>query len=136
MGDMVGKQGYRGYCTHNEFGGKRIPVPVQNLVMRDYATKNGLLFKLSVNEFFFPDCFLQLGGLLGQLNLLEGVLITSVTMLPGDPSKRYQIYDSFFKNHAELHCVLENVVIAAPGHVTQAEEILQINTVLDQCITS
>ena len=36
-----GRMGVRGYVTNDEFGGLRIPVPVQNLVLRDYAARNG-----------------------------------------------------------------------------------------------
>ena len=32
-----------------------MPVPVQALVMRDYRQRNGLIYKLHINENIFPN---------------------------------------------------------------------------------
>ena len=39
--------GYRGYIGSRPVRGERTPQQVQNLVIRDYAQRNGIAFKLS-----------------------------------------------------------------------------------------
>ena len=60
----IEQHGFRGYCVHQPFNGLRMPVPAQNILLRDYAGRHGLMFKLSVNELDFPNCDVQLFGLL------------------------------------------------------------------------
>lgn len=127
------REGFRGYCTNAEFGGHRIPVPVQNLVLRDYAQRRNMLFKLSVNELQFPNCYLQLMGLLTQLPTLEGVLMCSLFMLPKDPGMRQTLYRGFLAQGASLHCVMENLVIRTDEDVEHAEEILGVRAALPAC---
>ena len=136
MGDAAAgsaRKGFRGYCTNAEFGGYRIPVPVQNLVLRDYVQRRNLLFRLSINELQFPNCYLQLLGLLPQLATLEGVIMCSLFMLPKDPEMRRMIYREFLKQGASLHFVLENVVIQTAQDIEGVEEILAIRDTLPAC---
>lgn len=127
------RQGFRGYCTNAEFGGHRIPVPVQNLMLRDYVQRRNLLFRLSINEMQFPNCYLQLLGLLPQLPMLEGVIMCSLFMLPKDPEIRHMIYREFLRQGASLHFVMENVVIQTAGDLEGVEEILAIRDTLPAC---
>lgn len=127
------REGFRGYCTNAEFGGHRIPVPVQNLMLRDYVQCRNLLFRLSVNELQFPNCYLQLMGLLPQLSKLEGVIMCSFFMLPKHPAMRQTIYQAFLKHWASLHFVMENVVIQTAKDVEPVEEILAIQAALPAC---
>lgn len=127
------RQGFRGYCTNAEFGGHRIPVPVQNLMLRDYVQRRNLLFRLSINELQFPNCYLQLMGLLTQLPALEGVIMCSMFMLPKDPAARQAIYREFLRHGASLHCVMENVIIQTADDLEAVEEILAIRETLPAC---
>ncbi|MBI3011665.1 MAG: hypothetical protein HYY58_04150 [Candidatus Omnitrophica bacterium] len=133
VADVSPRRGYRGYCTNAEFGGHRIPVPVQNLMLRDYARRRNLFFKLSINELQFPNCYLQLMGLLTQLPTLEGVMMCSLLMLPKDPAMRQTIYRDFLAHGASLHFVMENLVIRAAEDIEQVEEILAIRNALPAC---
>ena len=54
------REGFRGYCVHQPFNGLRVPVPLQNTLLRDFLARKGLMFKLSVNELDFPGCHVQL----------------------------------------------------------------------------
>ena len=55
------------------FGGLLMPVPVQALVMRDYCQRNGLTYKLHINENIFPNSYIILEGLPEELNIYEGI---------------------------------------------------------------
>ncbi len=127
------REGFRGYCTNAEFGGHRIPVPVQNLVLRDYVQRRNLFFRLSINELQFPNCYLQLLGLLPQLPMLEGVIMCSLFMLPKESGMRQTIYREFLKHGASLHFVMENVIIQMAGDIDSVEEILAIRETLPAC---
>ena len=78
---------YRGYCTHNNFGEYKIPVPAQNIIYRDYCHKNNFYFKLSTNELFFKNSDVSLQNLLHELEDLNGILMCSIYMLPSEKKK-------------------------------------------------
>ena len=61
------RQGCRGYVTSREFGGARIPVPLQSLALRDYCNRKNLHYRLHVNENMFPHSYLVLEGLVRNL---------------------------------------------------------------------
>jgi len=127
------KEGFRGYCNHGEFDGKRVPVPIQNMILRDYTSKRGLLFKLSVNEFNFPDCHIQFINMLKQLPSLEGIVMCSLFMLPKSQEVRLEAYDAFLRAGAELHMILENVVIRDAADIQHVEDLIHISQTLKSC---
>jgi sporadic carbohydrate cluster protein (TIGR04323 family) len=127
------RSGYRGYVSSREFGGFRIPVPVQTIVLRDYCARHKLLYKLHVNENMFPHSYMVLDGMLGELDGLEGILMFSMFMLPRRKQRRAAVYDRFFDAGIALHLVLENFVIREPGDVGPVEEILSATSLLEFC---
>ena len=104
-----------------------MPVPAQNIIYRDYAKKNKLDLKLSVNELFFPNCFLQLLGLLDELDEIAGVLMCSQFMLPEDKTKRKFILDRFISSQTQLHFVLESIIIRNDSDINALQEIFLVN---------
>jgi len=127
--------GYRGYVTSREFGGARIPVPIQALVLRDYCARKELLYKLHVNENVFPNSYLVLDSLVRNLDGLEGVLMCSMYMLPKRAARRQAIYGHIFRQGVSMHFVLEELVVARPADTSFVEEILAISEVLPSCPT-
>ena len=117
----------QGYVQNIQFGELRVPAPMQNLMIRDYATRNNLIFKLSVGEYSFPGCFLQLEGLFPQLHKLEGVGMCSMFMLPKSAERREKVYDAFIKAGAALHLILEGIVIREQKQIDRVEETLKFN---------
>jgi sporadic carbohydrate cluster protein (TIGR04323 family) len=129
------RSGYRGYVSCREFGGFRIPVPVQTVVLRDYCQRNQLIYKLHVNENEFPHSYMVLDGMMNDLAGLEGILMFSMFMLPGRAERRKGIYAKIFDAGIALHLVLENFVIRQPSDVLQVEEILSASALLRFCPT-
>jgi sporadic carbohydrate cluster protein (TIGR04323 family) len=121
---MSERQGYRGYVTSREFGGLRIPVPVQSLVLRDYCARKKLLYKLHVNENMFPHSYLVLEGLVRGLSELQGILMCSMYMLPRRASRRRQLYRQILDQGADVHFVLEDVAICKSADIEPVEDIL------------
>jgi len=127
------KEGIRGYVTHHTFGGNKIPIPMQNLILRDYAHRNKLLFKLSVNEYSIPNCYIQLDYLLTELPTLEGIVMCSVFMMPQKSAKRREIYQRFLDHGATLHLIFESTVVRTQEDVDTIEEMLAIRDTLKVC---
>jgi sporadic carbohydrate cluster protein (TIGR04323 family) len=129
------RSGYRGYVSCREFGGLRIPVPVQTIVLRDYCARKNFVYKLHVNENEFPHSYMVLDGMLNELDGLEGILVFSMFMLPERAERRRQVYRRVFEAGIELHIVLENFVIRGPADVRPVEEILSASGLLQFCPT-
>jgi len=122
--------GYRGYVSCRPFGGLHIPVPLQALAMRDYCARNGFMYKLHVNENIFPNSYLVLEGLINELGMYEGLLATSMFMLPKRQERRLRIYGGILEQEASLHFVLEDMVIGKLADIGPVEEILSIHHLL------
>jgi len=122
--------GYRGYVTCRPFGGLHIPVPVQALVLRDYCARNGFLYKLHANENIFPNSYMVLEGMINELDQYEGLLATSMFMMPKRPERRRALYKAILAKGASLHFVLEDVVIRTAADMEPIEEILTIHNLL------
>ncbi len=129
------RSGYRGYVTSREFGGARIPVPVQSLVLRDYCSRKGLMYKLHLNENMFPHSYLVLEGLVRNLSAFEGILMCSMYMLPQRAERRRKIYRRIFEQAAELHLVLEDIVLRNIADTEAIEEVLSAANLLPLCPT-
>src|SRR5215211_7414478 len=122
--------GYRGYVTCRPFGGLHIPVPVQALVLRDYCARNGYLYKLHSNENIFPNSYMVLEGMINELDQYEGLLATSMFMMPKQAERRRLKYDGILAKGASLHFVLEDFVIRRPEDVEPIDEILSLHNLL------
>lgn len=103
----------RGYCTHQKFGDFRIPVPQQNVIIRDFAKKNNFGFKLSTNEFYFDNCYMQLSRLI-EICINEkiyGLVMLSYLMLPEDLQKLNKILKKLLKSNIKVFFIIENLQI-------------------------
>jgi sporadic carbohydrate cluster protein (TIGR04323 family) len=131
----LNRSGYRGYVTSREFGGLRIPVPTQALMLRDYCAQKHFLYKLHVNENIFPHSYLALESLIKNLDGLEGLLISSLFMLPERHTRRRALYEHIYRQKVTMHFVMEEIVLARPEDETRIEEILAIHRTLKFCPT-
>lgn len=103
----------RGYCTHQKFGSFKIPVPLQNVIIRDFAKKNNFGFKLSTNEFYFDNCYMQLLRLI-EICISEkiyGLVMLSYLMLPKDLQELNKILKKLLKNNIKVYFIIENLQI-------------------------
>jgi sporadic carbohydrate cluster protein (TIGR04323 family) len=127
------RQVLRGYNSHGEFGGFRIPASVQNLVMRDYTARNGYTFKLSVDEHAFPGCYMRLNAIVDELGEVDGLIMCSAHMLPQRPSVRRALLERAISHGAEIHCVLESVVVRDSADIAALEELFYLSDTLENC---
>ena len=120
---MNSRQGFRGYVASRAVRGMMWPQGVQNLVIRDYAQRNGMTYLLSAAEYVMPGCYMNLEAVLEELDRIEGVLLFSLFMLPKRRERREAIYERVFAKGASLHGALENLSLAEPGDVRRIEDI-------------
>jgi len=122
--------GYRGYIASLPINGSRTPQHVQNLVIRNYAERHALQFRLSATEFAIPGCFLALDGLINDLSNIDGVILYSLFMLPPEPTSRRSLYDAFLARGKSIHAATENFSIITVDDTKRAEDVWKISHVM------
>jgi len=129
---MSDRTGYRGYIASREVRGQLWPQGVQNLVIRDYARRNGLTYLLSAVEYAMPGCYMNLEAALEELDRVEGVLLFSLFMLPKRPERRRALYDRVLGVGASLHGALENLSIREESDVRRIEDMFAVDRLAEK----
>lgn len=129
----MNRRGYRGYNFSRSFLGERVPQHVQNLVIRDYARRNGLHYLLSVTEYTMPGSFMMLEQTLAELPILEGIIAYSIFQLPPNAKQRKSVYDRILAAEAGFHAASEGLVVASPQDVLRVEDIWRVRQALECC---
>lgn len=124
---MTERQGFRGYIASRRVRGERAPQHVQNLVIRDYAQRNGLDYHLSLVEYAMQGCYMMLENALEELPTIEGLICYSLYMLPRRPEYRKDIFDRVLAAGVELHAALENMPIRNFEDVRMVEDIFLVD---------
>jgi sporadic carbohydrate cluster protein (TIGR04323 family) len=125
-----GRSGYRGYIASAPVRGTHFPQRVQNLVVRDYAARRGLGFKLSLTEYAMPGCYMMLENVLDELPRIEGCIVFSAFMLPKAKKRRLETYARVLQCGASLHAALENLVLSNESDISIFEDILDVSSTL------
>jgi sporadic carbohydrate cluster protein (TIGR04323 family) len=119
--------GHRGYIASRPVRGQLWPQHVQNLVVRDYAQRNGLNYLLSATEYAMDACYMNLETALEELADIEGIICFSLFMLPERPARRRQLYDRVFGAGGELHGALENMALRDDRDAARLEDIFMVD---------
>jgi sporadic carbohydrate cluster protein (TIGR04323 family) len=117
----------RGYITARHVRGSHVPQRVQNLVVRDYAQRNRIQFRLSEVEYLMPGCYIMLNSVVDELPHLDGIIAYSLFQLPKRTERRMKVYQSFLDAGCALHCAVENFVLSTPEDIQKAEDIFIID---------
>jgi sporadic carbohydrate cluster protein (TIGR04323 family) len=128
---MTNRQGYRGYITSRPFFGERVPQHVQNLVIRDYCTRQGLPYLLSATEYAMDGCSMMLEAVLDELPELGGLVLYSIFLLPGQRDKRLAVYRRVFQAGCSLHGAVENFPIVTEDDVRRVEDLWLLRQFFD-----
>lgn len=127
---MNRREGHRGYVASRPIFGSRAPQHVQNLVIRDYAARNGLHYKLSATEYAMPGCHMMLEQVLDELPGLEGVIAYSLFMLPRRAVPRRAVYRRVLDAGADLHFAVEGLSLACEADLQRLEDIWGVQTIM------
>ncbi len=118
------EKGYRGYVFSRSIDGHRVPQHIQNLVIRDYAARKRLLYKLSATEYAMPGSYLILEQALAELSRLDGIVLYTMFMLPSDAAYRQSIYERILNAGCALHAAVEDYTLESSADVPRWENVL------------
>jgi sporadic carbohydrate cluster protein (TIGR04323 family) len=121
------RHGHRGYIGSRPYMGERAAQHVQNLVIRDYCQRNGLVYLLSATEYAMANCYVMLEEVLRELPQIEGIVMYSLFMLPERPETRASVFERVLGAGASLHGALENLSVRTTADAGRVEDILRIN---------
>ena len=124
-------KGYRGYISTRRICGHRIPQHIQNLVVREYARRRGLEFKLSATEHASKACYLILEEVLADLSNLDGVIAYSLYMLPRDTARRLGVYRTIIDSCCTLFLAVEDFEVSNESDIERVETICKIQEITD-----
>ena len=116
----------RGYVSSRVFMGERLPQSAQNIVLRDYCTKNNHTFFLSATEYAMNECYLVLNKAIIKDDIADGIVMYSLFQLPKDDNMRLAIYKKMINEGIELHFAIENLFIKNKQDITQIENIWRV----------
>ncbi|MEM9557109.1 MAG: LIC12192 family sporadic carbohydrate cluster protein [Acidobacteriota bacterium] len=123
----------RGYIGSRPLDGQRVPQHVQNLVVRDYAARHGLEYRLSAAEYVMPGSYLMLEQVLAEIEAsaeLQGLIAYSLFMLPPDSRRRDAIWRRLAAAGAVFHAAVEELAVAGADDVERVETILSVHGAL------
>ena len=119
-------KGFRGYIFSRKIEGNFIPQRVQNLVIKDFAARKNLFFKLSATEYKMENCFLMLNSTLKSLKSIEGIIFYSLFMLPENNLDRNKIMKIFIKKKKKLFFALEEISLSTNNDIKKINNIFKL----------
>jgi len=123
----------RGYIFSRPFMNERIPQHIQNIVIRDYCTKNNLHFLLSATEYAMDRSHKVLNRLVKNLSNIHGIVAYSLFQLPEDSDLRNNIYKKILSKKKVIYFAAENLLISNIDNCDKIENIWQIKKTLPFC---
>ena len=124
----------RGYIFSRSFLGERVPQHVQNIVIRDYCTKNNYQYLLSSTEYVFKNSSLMLNQVMRELNSIDGIISYSLFQLPESNEKREKILKKILKKKKEFHFAVEGIKFSKIEDLQKIENLWLIKKVLPNCL--
>jgi sporadic carbohydrate cluster protein (TIGR04323 family) len=125
------RKGYRGYICARQGGGRSVPQHVQQMVIRDYCTRNNMHFLLSVVEYQMPGCTMILDAVLDEeLNHVEGIVMYSQFLLPSRKEDRMRLYQKVLEKGCTLHMAAEGIKVAANEDIQRLEDTCLVQEVI------
>ena len=115
-----------GYVTVRKFSGMAIPVPVQNMLLRKYATELGCAYALPKNEHKYEDCFMQLFDTIKATPNGAGIAMCSAFMLPRISGIYDELYHSILEKNITIHCLFEAKVLHQKNHFIELYELMKL----------
>jgi len=120
---------FRGYCSQSNFGGFKIPIPIQNCYYREYCNVTHSIFLLSQNELLGSSVPIKLVAM-SQSREDNGILLVSMKMLPDDFIMRLKIYKNVINSNRRLIFILEKLELEKSEDIAQLEKILKLESIL------
>ena len=127
------EKGFRGYIFSRPFMEERVPQHVQNIVIRDYCSKKGIHYLLSVTEYAMENSVLILRQLINDLPSIDGIVAYSIFQMPEDDTERQSIFNSILSSKKEIHFAVEGLSLYDNETYNHIENIWQVKKTLPHC---
>lgn len=123
----------RGYIFSRPFMEERVPQHVQNIVIRDYCSKNDFHYLLSATEYTMENSALMLRQLINDLPSIDGIVSYSIFQMPEDDIERKRIFNSVLSCNKEIHFAVEGLSLYDNETCEQIENIWKVKKTLKHC---
>ena len=124
---------FRGYIFSRPFMEERVPQHVQNIVIRDYCSKQGIQYLLSATEYAMENSALTLRQLVKDLPSIDGIVAYSIFQMPEDDDERQSIFNSVLSLKKEIHFAVEGLSIYDNETFNHIENIWKVKKTLPHC---
>lgn len=118
--------GFRGYIFSRKINGNFIPQRVQNLVIRDFASRKNILFKLSSTEYNMKNSYVMLNSLTVDYKFIEGVIFYSVEQILDNKNKCLKILKFLLTKNKKIFFALEELSVSSKFELKKLIEIIFI----------
>ncbi len=115
------------YVSSRKFGNWRLPVPMQNIILKDYCDKNNYIFNVSMNELNIRSSLTILNTILKNLKNDQGILMCSYKMIASDQKKSLKIISEGLKFGVEWHFAFENTKISNIEDLKKFSQMIELN---------
>lgn len=116
--------------------GERVPQHVQNIVIRDYCSRNNIQYLLSATEYAMKDSSLILKQLINELPNIDGIVAYSLFQMPEDDTDRDGIFKKILSSNKQLHFAVEGLSLYDGLSCKRIEDIWKVKKTLPKCTFS
>ncbi len=122
----------RGYIFSRPFMNERVPQRVQNLVIRDYCSRNNYNYLLSFTEYAFNEDFYILQNLVNNMKEIDGIIFYSIFLLPKQDNIRMNLINKILKQKKYLFFALEDMKLFNKNDIHKIDNIWKIKKNLNK----
>ena len=122
----------RGYIFSRPFMNERVPQRVQNLVIRDYCSRNNHNYLLSFTEYAFNEDFYILQNLVNNMKEIDGIVLYSIFLLPKQDKIRVNLINQILKQKKDLFFALEDMKLSNKNDIHKIDNIWKIKKNLNK----
>ena len=116
----------KGYIFSRSFFDERVPQHIQNIILRDYCTKNNFQFLSSATEYAMTNSDLMLKQILNEFDYIDGIVAYSLFQLPKCKDSRIFIINKFLEAKKQIHFACESMSIVKVTDFEEIETLWQI----------
>lgn len=121
----------RGYIFSRSFMGERAPQHVQNIVLRDYCSRNGHQLLLAATEYAMEDSTLILEAVLHELEHIDGIVMYSLFQLPRNDEERRDVMGRILSAGRSIHFAVEGICVRDSLTANKVEQYWEVKLAVD-----
>ena len=124
----------KGYNFSRNFMGERVPQHVQNIIIKDFCSKNFLNLQLSSTEYVMKNSFLILNELIENISNFHGIVAYSLFLMPVDDIERIKLFKKIIRKKKIIYFAVENMKLENHIDLQKIDNIWKIKKSLPECL--